>query len=396
MKPIFSSVGSNYSRSLMRHALLPGGRNDRRALLTYLEKRYNAQDVQLSYKGREAIALGLAQLNLPVGSFVAVNGYTCYAVFQAVTAVGCLPYYLDPAKDSLNFDAEGLEQALKAEPKIAAIMIQNTMGIPCDIEAIAKVCNAHKLPLVEDLAHSLGMMYSNGQEAGTVGDWAALSFAQYKVIDAVSGGALVSQTKLDITDKPQLTTLRRRLVDPLFPFITGVIRRTYRLGLGRYIQKLMTSLRLMPKPIEGSAKPWHTLTNWHARLTVKALSELETNLAHRQEIAARYRQELPASVQLPHLDGSIYVRWPMLVDDPKSLVDHLAKAGIYVSDIWYDAPVSPIRLLHETNYQTGMCPRAEELSQHMINLPTHIRIDDTAATRIIKEVNTWLKSRPKL
>jgi perosamine synthetase len=324
---------------------------------------------------------------------VAINGYTCYAVFQGVKAAGLEPLYLDVAEGSVNFGTTELEQALKKNSDISAVMIQNTLGIPCDIEGIGVICKKAKLPLIEDLAHSLGMRYPNGVEAGAVGVMSALSFAQYKVIDAVSGGAIVSKQPLKITGKPMPTPLRRRLIDPTFPVTTAVIRRTFRAGIGKPIQKTAAALRLLPKPIEGDASPWHNMTSWHASRIFDGMKLLDKDIARRQNIARIYREQLPPAIQLKHDTESTYVRFPILVEDPQALIHHLKGAGIFVSDIWYDAPVSPIRLIKDTNYKNGQCKNAEYLSKHMVNLPTHIHVDEAAARLIVKEVNSWLQSQ---
>ncbi len=391
MKLLFNSLGSNYSPAFTLKSLLPGLPGARTHLAEALKQRYDANEVRLSYKGREAITLALKALDLPRGSKVAVNGYTCYAVYQGVQGAGLEPYYVDIEPGSTNYSAAGLNKALSKEPSIKAVIIQNTLGRPCDIEGIEKFCKSHKLPLIEDLAHSIGLIYKDGREAGTVGVMSALSFAQYKVIDAVSGGAVVSKQALNIKDKQLSAPLRRRLVDPLFAPITAVIRNTMRIGLGKPIQTIVSRLKLLPKPIEGEATPWRNMTNWHASRSLRGLSKLDSDLVRRQNIARIYREELPVSIQLEHITNTVFVRFPILVDDPKALIEHLKARGIFISDTWYDSPVSPVRFLYKTNYKKGSCPNAEELSQRMINLPTHVHVDEPAARYIVKEVKAWLQ-----
>src|SRR2546428_552227 len=75
--------------------------------------------------------------------------------------------------------------------------IQNTLGYPCNIEEVKLICEQKKITLIEDLAHSIGTTYNNGVESGTMGDMTILSFSQDKIIDGISGGALITNHKIE-------------------------------------------------------------------------------------------------------------------------------------------------------------------------------------------------------
>lgn len=180
---IFNSLGSNYDFNFVLKSLFSRGNDD---LKSFLENKYKGQ-VTLVYKGREAIELALGNINK--GSLVGINDFTCIAVYEAVKKAGMEVEYLDIDKGELNFSAETLKKAVN----VKAVIIQNTLGYPCDIEKIAQICKEKKIILIEDLAHSIGTRYENGEEAGMVGDFVVLSFSQDKIIDAVSGGALISR-----------------------------------------------------------------------------------------------------------------------------------------------------------------------------------------------------------
>ena len=396
MKTVFNSLGSNYDwddvRASMR-ADIPGARQ---TLSIQLEERYKAKEVKLTYKGREAITLALKAFALPKESFVAINGYTCYAVYESIVAAGLKPYYLDIPNDELNFNARTLSAALKKEKNIKAVMIQNTLGVPCEIREITKICKDKKLIMIEDLAHSIGLIYPGGKEAGTLGDAAALSFSQDKMIDAVSGGAAIFKKRLymEIDDDIfEPVASKRRMVAHSYPSSTWVIRHFYSLGLGKILHKVLKNLNLLPKPMDGNAAKPHLLSGWHAHLASHAFSKLGKNIRHRRSIAKIYRDKISNDVQYKHFDESIYLRFPLRVKEPKKLIAHLSDAGIFISDIWYDAPIGPIKCLEKTDYR-GQCPAAEEAAITMVNLPTHKNISKRDARLIAKEVSKWLKLQP--
>lgn len=180
---IFNSLGSNYDFKFVLKALFSRREGD---LKKFLESKYQGK-VTLTYKGRDALELALA--DLPKESLVGINGFTCFAVYEAIKKAGHQALYLDIEKGELNFSADTLKRAVN----VKAVIIQNTLGYPCDIEKIAQICQENKIILIEDLAHSVGTRYKNGVEAGMIGDYVALSFSQDKMIDAVSGGALIER-----------------------------------------------------------------------------------------------------------------------------------------------------------------------------------------------------------
>ncbi|MDB5163473.1 MAG: hypothetical protein JWS12_90 [Candidatus Saccharibacteria bacterium] len=391
---IFNSLGSNYSKRSGAYSLGSDAKAPAR-LQAYLKQHYRAPEVYLTYKGREAIALALEQLQLPKGSSVAINGYTCYAVYEAITQAGLQPLYLDIEKNQLNFTAERLSAALKGSPKINAVMIQNTLGMPADIQKIKTLCAEYKVPLVEDLAHSIGMSYSSGQEAGTVGAAAALSFSQDKMIDAVTGGAAVLYWASKIQPNFASAPLGHRFTTRLYPWATWLIRQTIRLQIGRVILKLMKSTKLLPGPMSGAATPAHKLPSWHSHIALQSYGQLPELIAHRQRIAAVYREWLPSTLQFSHDDTAVYLRFPIIVDKPLELIAQLRHYGVYLSDRWYDAPiaVAPRQVLKQTTYKKGECPNAEYVAARMVNLPTHIHVSEKKARAIAEHINAWLESK---
>ncbi len=389
MPSIFNSLGSNYDSSSGAYGLILNKPNAPQTLTDIIVQRYSMPHVTLCYKGREAIALGIKQLGLSEGLFIAINGYTCYAVYQAIVAANMKPYYLDIEKDQLNFTPKALQQALEDEPRIAAVMIQNTLGLPADVGAINKLCKEHSIPLIEDMAHCAGLMYDSGVEAGTVGQVAAFSFSQDKIVDAVCGGAVITR---DVSEQPQVRpSIWVRIVTRMYPWIIGFIRHTHSWGLGKVVLRIVKVLHLLPGPMSGNAAPARRLPNWNANLVVKCFKNLDKNIKHRQAIATIYREYLPAYVQFRHTDGSVYLRFPLKVEEASDLVVYLKKYGINLGTRWYDAPVAPKWLHAKTDYQQGQCPNAEWMSQRMINLPTHAHISEKDAKYIAERIGQWLK-----
>lgn len=76
-------------------------------------------------------------------------------------------------------------------PRTKAVMIAHTMGIPYDAAALADLCRAKGLWLVEDCCDALGTTLG-GRPVGTFGDLATLSFYPAHHITMGEGGAVLT------------------------------------------------------------------------------------------------------------------------------------------------------------------------------------------------------------
>lgn len=393
---IFNSLGSNYNLQYVLRSLFSDTTNQSQKLKNYLGEKYNGKTI-LTYKGREALTLALKTLDLPKGSGVAINGFTCYAVYKAVDEAGLTPVCLDLDEKNLdlNFSPESLEKILTENKNIKVIIVQNTLGYPCDIEKIAQICTEKNLILIEDLAHCVGTKYSNGKEAGTIGNFVVLSFSQDKVIDAVSGGALIdrhSGIASDLAGRVRKTSEvgfsninnYQQLKDKLYPLLTFKIRKLYDLGLGKALHYILKNLNLLSKPMPEGLYNFYSLPNWYCNLALIEFRKLKEQINHRREIAKIYAKNLNKKILQNRITNKINLsanlRFPIFVENRGDLIKFLKKQKIFVSDIWYDS-VSP------------ECPNAVEISKKILNLPTHINVTKKDALGISERINVWLESK---
>lgn len=110
---------------------------------------------------------------------------------------GLIPVFLDVEMGTYNIDTSCLEEAVG--PRTRAIMLAHTLGNPFNLDAVMAVAEKHDLWVIEDSCDALGATY-RGQQVGTFGDLATLSFYPAHHITMGEGGAVV-------TNKPQLKVL---------------------------------------------------------------------------------------------------------------------------------------------------------------------------------------------
>ncbi|MDP2586071.1 MAG: aminotransferase class I/II-fold pyridoxal phosphate-dependent enzyme [Candidatus Levybacteria bacterium] len=389
---IFNSLGSNYNLEFVFKSLFSDTSGQYLKLKNFLQEKYTGKTI-LTYKGREALILALKILNLPKESQVVINGFTCYAVFKAIETAGCTPICLDldEKKSDLNFSPETLAKALNENKNIKVVVIQNTLGYPCDIEKIEKICTEKNIILIEDIAHCIGAKYKNGKEAGTVGDFVALSFSQDKTIDAVSGGALVIRNKkyqnLALQGEAlqgETLKIKQQLKDMLYPLLTYKIRFLYNMYVGKIFHYILKNLNLLSRPMQEGLYDFYSLPDWHCNLALNEFKKLSKQLNHRKEIAKIYAKNLDNKILslniVNNINDSSNLRFPIFTESRGDLIRFLKKSKIFVSDIWYDS-VAP------------ECPNAIKISKNILNLPTHINVTQKDAIRIAEKINIWLKSQ---
>lgn len=402
---VFNSLGSNYSTSFIKQALV--AKNSiavRDRLIGFLGHSYDGE-VHVTHKGRDALTLALQAAHLPPNTRVAINGFTCIAVYNAVVKAGHTPVVLEIDPSTLHFQPETLEAVLKKDPNIKAVIVQNTLSYPCNISIVSDVCKKYKCILIEDGAHCIGTTYNNGKSVGSVGDLVALSFSQDKIIDGISGGALIIRNKSFQRFSPNTTLIRSQALqikDRLYPLLTRLIRQTYPYFIGHMLHFFLKLFNILPKPVAVDDKNY-ALSPFNAQLILHAYEKCASNISHRQHIAQMYHQYIDPSVQSgyigKHILTSANLRFPIFVQNRKSLILHLARHGVYVGDIWYDAPIAPAsNIQYDIVGENGeiiekSTSNAQKIADTIINLPTHDQVTSAQAMAISEIINQWLKQK---
>ncbi|HZE87501.1 MAG TPA: DegT/DnrJ/EryC1/StrS family aminotransferase, partial [Methylomirabilota bacterium] len=300
--------------------------------------------------------------------------------------------YLDIEKESLHFSVDTVKKHLQNDPNLKILIIQNTLGYPCNIEKIAAYCKEKNIILIEDLAHSIGTIYENGKESGTIGDFTVLSFSQDKVVDGISGGALIIRNKKFSVQYLSFLQVNnnRQLIDRFYPLWTFIIRKTYTSGFGKTLHAILKKFKFLSNPMH-SEDAIHVLAAWYCKIIFNEFQNLEKNFLHRRKISQRYNDTLK-KITTKKILKSINLRFPIFIDERKELILYLKNHAIFVSDIWYDSVIAPKKYFYLTDYQ-NQCPNAEKIVTQIINLPTHKNVSENDAKYIAETINQWIKSQ---
>lgn len=138
--------------------------------------------------GTVALEAALAALDIGTGDEVITTSRTFIASASCVVMRGATPILADIDPISQNITAESIEPLIS--PRTKAIIVVHLAGWPCDMDTIAALAKKHHLFLIEDCAQAHGARYKN-RHVGTLGDIAAFSFCQDKIITTGGEGGLV-------------------------------------------------------------------------------------------------------------------------------------------------------------------------------------------------------------
>lgn len=367
---------------------------------TELEKRFSDWlGVEKNYavgSGREGLYLILKSLNLEEDDEIILQGFTCMVVVNSIVWSGLKPVFVD-MDDNYNLDTEKLRE--KIGPRTRAVIVQHTFGIPADLEKVMKICREKNLVLIEDCAHAMGTEYQ-GRKVGTFGDLSFFSLGRSKVISCVSGGiVLANNIKYQESLAREVTACSEMSTGKIFqylyhPVVCSKAKFLYGVQIGKLTMVVAQKLRLINfevTPAEKAGrmvKPFPILLpNALAKVALVQFALLEKFNARRVAIAENYFQKLAnvEGLKLPQKTaGSIWLRFPIQVENPAKLIAAANKEGVILGD-WYTVPVAPPGINKEKSfYQDGICPNAEKICKHIVNLPTHQTVTDKDLEKIIK------------
>ena len=134
------------------------------------------------------LALQLSLRALDIEGEVITTPFSYVATTSAILWEKCEPIYVDIDPETLCIDPNKIEQAITEKTK--AILAVHVFGNPCDIDAIEKIAQKHKIKVIYDGAHAFGAEYKS-QPLLTYGDISICSFHSTKLFHTIEGGCII-------------------------------------------------------------------------------------------------------------------------------------------------------------------------------------------------------------
>lgn len=360
---------------------------------------FNIAEVFLFAKGRVGLYVILKALGIEAGDSVAIPGFTCIVVPNAIRALGAVPVFYDIDSSSYNGSPKYLEALSVEQPK--ALIIQHTYGIPCAAERLTQWADQRGIPVIEDCCHAFGSKLS-GQLCGTFGKAAFFSGQWNKPFSTGLGGMLVVNDEQlahnvgNLLEKEMVfpsslynarVALQLKIHDLLvIPRTNAIITRLYRLlsSIGFSIGSSS------PCELKGEIPHNYFMGMSPAQMKrgVREMGRVNDNIAHRKKLVKFYEQELPiagfSTIQLQEEEDPVFVRYPVRVQNKNEILSAALHKGFEIGS-WFESPLHPEKKdLERFGYQLGSCPEAEKAAREVINLPTYRKTTIEEARLVIE------------
>jgi dTDP-4-amino-4,6-dideoxygalactose transaminase len=282
---------------------------------------------------------------------------TFVATAWAASYCGARPVFVDVDPVTYTMDPTLVERAIT--PRTKAIVPVHLYGLPADLDALASICDRHRLALIEDCAQAHAARY-RGAHVGNFGRTGCFSFYAGKNLSAYGeGGAIVTR---DASVAERLRALRDH--GQRTKYHHDEIGFNYRM-----------------ESIQGAV------------LDVK-LRHLADWTRARQRVAARYLEALADTrLVLPTVPADREHVWHLFVvlhPDRDRIKDALQAAGVQFG-LHYPIPVPLLKAYEHLGYRVGEFPVAENIAAQCLSLPIYAELRDEQQNQVIDVLRKAMK-----
>ena len=302
-----------------------------------------------------ALIISLKALGLGEGDEVIAPAFTFIATVNAIRLAGVTPVLVDIDARTFNMDPDRIEAAIT--PRTKAIMPVHLFGQAADMERIMPIAQKNGLRVVEDAAQGVGVKFLD-QSAGSFGDFGCLSFFTDKSITTGEGGVVLTNSD-ELAKEIQYWKNDGRLE-------RGVYLH-YRIGYNFRVTDLQMAVGL------GQLEKLDTIIQrkqHNEQLYKQYLADVE---------GLEFPYEDPRGVRVPH-------RINILLDDPESLVNHLALQGIGCRPFFHPIHQQPC---YEGDF-VGPFPNAERAYARGVSLPSSPLLTESQIAYVCDKIRRYL------
>jgi dTDP-4-amino-4,6-dideoxygalactose transaminase len=321
------------------------------------------------------LLLAMEALGVGPGDEVIVPTYTFSATGMMAVHLGAKPVLIDVDKHTLNIDPNLIEAAIT--PKTKAIVVVHFAGLACDMEAIGKIADRHRLFVIEDAAHALPCTYKGTMIGNHTSDATVYSFYATKTITTGEGGMIV-------TANQELAARCRTMR------LHGISRDVF----DRYTSKGANWYYEIVAPGQKC-----NLTDLAASIGIQQLKKADSFFKKREKIALRYAHEfadLPLQLPAKALAGDLH-SWHLFVirlqDNAKvnreEFIAEMSANGIGCSVHFIPLHFHPY-WQKKLGVKLGDFPVAEDAFKRAVSLPIYTKMTDQDVEDVVASVKKIL------
>ena len=309
--------------------------------------------------GTAGLHLCIRAANIADGDEVITTPFGFVASANCILYERARPVFVDIDEVSMNLDPELARRAVTERTR--AVLPVHVFGQPCAMAELDELCRERDLLLIEDACEAIGAEY-RGRKVGTFGKAAVFSFYPNKQM-TTGEGAIIT------TNDPDWATLLRSLRNQgRDEFSTWLVHE--RLGYN------------------------YRLNEMSAALGLSQLRRIETLLARRQAVAARYTELLrgvPGVGVLSAVPSTSRLSWFVFIIrlqpgiDRDRVIAELEKSRI-PSRVYF----TPIHLQpfyrRSFGFAEGDFPVTERVASSTLALPFHSNLADDEMDYVVESL----------
>ena len=300
---------------------------------------------------------------------------TFVATANAVLYAGATPVFADVRPDDLLLSPEAVAAAVT--PASRAIIAVDYAGHPADypaLQAIADRASGEPLTIIADASHSLGATLGD-RRVGTLADLTVLSLHPAKIMTTGEGGAV-------LTDRDDMAERLRRFRNH------GI---SSELAARRDWTYAMVELGYN-----------YRLTDVAAALGIAQVARLDTFLARRRALAARYFDRLieHPMVELPAVAPGVEPAWHFLFVRLRPDRLHVDRAAVYAAlraeNIGVNVHYIPVHThpYYRQRFPELSFPVAEAAYERLLTLPLHAGMTDDDVDDVVAALDKVVATYP--
>nr|WP_314470561.1 DegT/DnrJ/EryC1/StrS family aminotransferase [uncultured Campylobacter sp.] len=301
--------------------------------------------------GSSAIFVSLLALGIGRGDEVITSPFTFFATAEMIALTGAKPVFVDIDEKTYNIDPSLIQAAIT--PKTKAIMPVSLFGQIADMKRINQIAAKHGLTVIEDAAQSFGAK-QDGARSCSLSKLATTSFFPAKPLGCYGDGGAIFTSDDELAQKIKIL-LNHGSKERYFHSAIGINGRLDAIQAGV--------------------------------LNVK-LKYFEDEIARRQEVAARYDQNLK-NVVTPFVESgntSVWAQYCIRVKDRARILEICAQKGV-PTGVYYPLPLHLQEVFKDLGYKKGDFAVSERVSEDIMALPMSAFLSEQEQDYVIEVIN---------
>jgi perosamine synthetase len=344
------------------------------------------------------------------GQKVILSPYTIADVVNMVICAGGVPVFADIERATCNIDPAEIERLI--DGNTGAVLATHFYGLMADMRRIREICDAHRVPVVEDAAQAFGAR-QHGLAAGTIGTAGIYSFGMYKNVNSFFGGMVVTSDPAraewlrgEMARLPAqqagrfLQKVASAAITDLItwpPLFRTLIFRFFRWAFLADVNAINNRLKIDVNPAVKRQIPDEylcRLTATQAQIILRQLDRVDGDARVRLAAAKQYRaglQGLPGLILPPERKEFEHIYWyfPIQYADRHALVAHALRHGRDIT-MSYHRNCAELPCFAEWARD---CPNARATANALIYLPTYPGYTQDEIQRTIAAIRSFFDAR---